>query len=269
MQHLKQCSIRILLKEIKLNNFIKYVILSFSLLIVISCASKENISKNKQNTNDKKSSSLIKDSEPFYPLSQSIMDIQNEIIDLKSQIIEYESRLHYPSVNTELLKMVTTPHLKHEIVMTNGTIIDGTIIYEDTEKMILKTQIGQLTIEKQFVETIKDKAPLQPYVEFTSKEVEERINDDNSITYIGEVINNGLRRADFARVIYNFWADDTSPIFSDSSFVSGQNIVYLNGVISDCAIEPAQNAKFEITINIPDSLKFEYITKEINWNTFE
>ena len=83
MQHLKQCSIRILLKEINLNNFIKHFILSFSLLIVISCASKENIKKNKQNKNDKKSSSLIKDSEPFYPLSQSIMDIQNEIIDLK------------------------------------------------------------------------------------------------------------------------------------------------------------------------------------------
>ena len=37
------------------------------------------------------------------------MDIQNEIIDLKSQIIEYESRLHYPSVNTDLLKWL--PHL--------------------------------------------------------------------------------------------------------------------------------------------------------------
>ena len=252
-----------------MNNFIKYLMLSFSLLIIFSCASKENISNNQRNKSDKKSSTLIKDSEPFYPLSQSIMDIQNEIIDLKSQIIEYESRLHYPSVNTDLLKMVTTPHLKHEIIMTNGTIIDGTIIYEDTEKMILKTQIGQLTIEKQFVESIKDKAPLQPYVEFTSKEIEERINDDNSVTYIGEVINNGLRRADFVRIIYNFWADDTSPIFSDSSFVYGQNIIYSNSVISDCAIEPAQSAQFEITVSIPDSLKFEYITKEINWNTFE
>ena len=107
-----------------MNNFIKYFILSFSLFIIFSCASKENISNNQRNKSDKKSSTLIKDSEPFYPLSQSIMDIQNEIIDLKSQIIEYESRLHYPSVNTDLLKMVTTPHLKHEIIITFINLFD-------------------------------------------------------------------------------------------------------------------------------------------------
>ena len=165
--------------------------------------------------------------------------------------------------------MVSTPHLKHEITMSNGTIIDGTIIFEDVDKMILKTQIGQLTLEKEFINNIQEKAPIQPFVEFTDKEIEERINDDNSITYVGQVINNGLRRADFVRVIYNFWADDTSPIYSDSIFVSGQNIIYLNGVISDTSIEPTQKGSFEINIHIPDSLSYEYLTKDIRWNTFD
>ena len=165
--------------------------------------------------------------------------------------------------------MVTTPHLKHEITMTHGTIIQGTILFEDTDKIILKTQIGQLTLEKEFISNIQEKAPLQPLVEFANKEIEERINEDKSISYVGEVINNGLRRADFVRVIYNFWADDTSPVYSDSTFVSGQSIIYLNGVISDTAIEPSQKGNFEITIEIPDSLVFEYITKDIHWNTFE
>ena len=165
--------------------------------------------------------------------------------------------------------MVATPHLKHEITMSNGTIIDGTIIFEDADKMILKTQIGQLTLEKEFISDIQEKAPLQPLVEFTNKDIEERMNVNQSISYIGEVVNNGLRRADFVRVIYNFWADDTSPVYSDSTFVSGQSIVYLNGVISDTAIEPAQKGNFEITVQIPDSLVFEYITKDIRWNTFE
>ena len=165
--------------------------------------------------------------------------------------------------------MVITPHLKHEITMSNGTIIQGTIIFEDTDKMILKTQIGQLTLEKEFISDIQEKAPLQPLVEFSNKEIEERINKNKSISYVGEVINNGLRRADFVRVIYNFWADDTSPVHSDSTFISGQSIVYLNGVISDTAIEPSQKGNFEITVQIPDSLVFEYITKDIRWNTFE
>ena len=239
--------------------------------ILVSCASKKDM-KNEKKQNDKKnnkSSVLIQESSPFYPLSQSIADIQNEIINLKSQIIEYETKLHYPSVNTELLRMVTTPHLKHEITMSNGTIIDGTIIFEDADKMILKTQIGQLTLEKEFISDIQEKAPLQPLVEFINKDIEERMNENQSISYVGEVINNGLRRADFVRVIYNFWADDTSPVYSDSTFVSGQSIVYLNGVISDTAIEPAQKGNFEITVRIPDSLVFEYITKDIRWNTFE
>ena len=239
--------------------------------ILVSCASKKDMKNEKKQNDNKnnKSSVLIKESSPFYPLSQSIADIQNEIINLKSQIIEYETKLHYPSVNTELLRMVATPHLKHEITMSNGTIIDGTIIFEDADKMILKTQIGQLTLEKEFVSDIQEKAPLQPLVEFTNKEIEERMNENQSISYVGEVVNNGLRRADFVRVIYNFWADDTSPVYSDSTFVSGQSIVYLNGVISDTAIEPTQKGDFEITIQIPDSLVFEYITKDIRWNTFE
>ena len=37
--------------------------LSFSLLIIFSCASKENISNNQRNKSDKKPSTLIKDSE--------------------------------------------------------------------------------------------------------------------------------------------------------------------------------------------------------------
>jgi len=253
-----------------LNNNLKYYAILL-VLILASCSSKKDITTDdkKSNKNKDKSSALIQESSPFYPLSQSIADIQNEIIDLKSQIIEYETKLHYPSANVELLKLVTTPHLKHEITMSNGTIIDGTIIFEDTDKMILKTQIGQLTLEKEFIANIQEKAPIQPFVEFTNKEIEERINENNSISYLGEVVNNGLRRADFVRVIYHFWADDTSPVYSDSTFVSGQNIIYLNGVISDTSVEPSQKGNFEITVQIPDSLVYEYITKDIRWNTFE
>ena len=73
----------------------------------------------------------------------------------------------------------------------------------------------------------------------------------------------------FVRVVYHFWADDTSPIFSDSCFVAGNSIIYLNGVISDASIEPAETATFELNINLPDSLNIEYITKETSWSLFD
>ena len=85
------------------------------------------------------------------------MDLQDQINELKSQVIEYESRLHSPSVNMDLLKLAQVPNLKHEIIMNNGTIIQGTIIFENAEQMVVKTQIGQLTIEKEFVYEIREK----------------------------------------------------------------------------------------------------------------
>jgi len=213
---------------------------------------------------------LIVDSSPFYPLQESMMDIQNQIMNLKSKVIEYESRIHAPKVNMELLKLIQAPNLKHEIIMKNGTAIQGTIIFENSEQMIIKTRIGQLTIEKEFIAQIKEAKPLEPFIEFSNtKDIEERINDDLSKTYVGKVVNTGLRRGDFVRIIYHFWADDTQPVFSDSCFVLGQSKVYLNGVISDASLEPSESGIFSLHITPPDSLKYEYITKEILWNTFD
>ena len=76
-----------------------------------------------------------------------MMDIQNQMLDLKSKVIEYEATLHTPQINMDLLKLVQAPDLKHEIIMQNGTVIQGTIIFENTDQMIIKTRIGQLTIE--------------------------------------------------------------------------------------------------------------------------
>ena len=250
---------------------LKYKNIFLCLLILLcSCATNKNINKN--NKTNKKDSDITKlsKSDPFYPLQESIMDLQNQIIELKSQVIEYETRIHTPELNIDLLRLAQIPNLKHEIMMSNGTIIQGTIIFENANQMIVKTQIGQLTIEKEFVVDIREKEPVEPILEFNpSIEIEERINEDNSITYIGEIINTGMRRADFARVLYHFWADDTAPVFTDSCFVSGNNMVYLNGVISDANIEPAQTASFTLNITLPDSLKFEYVTKDIQWDIFD
>ena len=153
--------------------------------------------------------------------------------------------------------------------MQNGTVIQGTIIFENTDQMIVKTRIGQLTIEKEFIAEIQESKPLAPLIEFDNTvPIEERINDDFSTTYVGRVINTGVRRADFVRVVYHFW-NNTEPVFSDSCFVSGQNSVYLNGVVSDASVEPTESATFNLNINLPNSLKYEYITKEVHWDTFD
>jgi len=210
----------------------------------------------------------INPSDPFYPLKQSIFDLENEINDLKSKVIEYELKLHHPSFDYELLELIKMPQLKHELIMTNGTIIQGTIIAENADAVIVQTQIGQLTIEKALITEIKEIDPLTPKIEFVEDEIEERKNEEK-YTYVGKVKNTGGLRADFIRVVYHFWQDDTSPILTDSTYISGNSIFYSNGVISDASLNPAEFGIFTLTINIPDSLNVEYHTKEVKWDTFK
>ena len=74
----------------------------------------------------------------------------------------------------------------------------------------------------------------------------------------------------FVRIIYHFWSnDDTGPVFSDSCFVAGQNVVYINGVVSDASVKPSESATFNLNIKLPELLQYQYITKEILWDTFD
>ena len=247
------------------------LILILCFYLFIGCSTKKNVSLQSKPavpaSHIDSTNIHLNSSDPFYPLKESIHDLQNQISDLKSQVVEYESRLHNPLVDTELIKLIRTPDLKNEIIMNTGTVIQGTIISENSTQMIVKTQIGQLTIEKEFITEIKEIEPLTPNIEFNGS-IEERTKD-NVHTYIGSVKNIGGRRADFVRIIYHFWSDDTSPIVSDSTFVSGNSTIYFNGVISDSSIEPAEIATFEFTTTIPDTINVEYITKEVKWDIFE
>ena len=170
----------------KLNKL--YIIIS---ILLLSCSNKDEnktLNDNFQNNNDEPTSietstdidgelnvATIEPSSPFYPLKESIYDIQNQINELKSKVVEYESELHNPSIDIELLKMIKTPQIKHEIKLNNGTIIQGEIISENSNMMIVQTQIGQLTIETELVVEINEVDPITSNLIFVENEVEERI----------------------------------------------------------------------------------------------
>ena len=92
---------------------------------------------------------------------------------LKEKVIQYESEISTPNFNTEILKLIKSPKIKHEIQLSNGTIIQGTIIYENADQLILETQIGQLQINKN--EIIKTNEVLPPIanLEFIGDAIEE------------------------------------------------------------------------------------------------
>ena len=203
----------------------------------------------------------------FYPLQKKVEDVEEEIAELRARVIEYESRLSAPQINTDILKLIKIPQLKHEITLKNGTIVQGAIIHENTERLIVQTQIGQLTIEKGEITDIQDIATPVADVIFEGEAIEEIYADQR--IYKGIVINDGQKRADFVRVIYKLWAEDTELVGTDSSFVDGSQRVYISGVVSDCSMEPGDVATFKVTVPISESFTVQYFTKEIRWDYFE
>ena len=223
-----------------------------------------SVSTDFDNLSNKKN---IRDAEPFYPMDETMEDIQNQISDLKSRVIEYESRINRIALDPTLLKMVKTPSIQHEIELSNGTVVQGSILQEDMERIILKTQIGQIRIEKVDVIAIKETAPNSPDLKFNSDPFERQFDDKRIFT--GSIINEGMRRADFARVVFYLWDKETNLISADSSFVEGSTFQYKSGIVTDSVIEPGQEALFSVSVSAPDTSKVEYITKEIHFNIYE
>ena len=135
------------------------------------------------------------------------------------------------------------------------------------DKLIVQTQIGQLTIDKGNVETIQEIAPSNAKVEFNG-DAQEKIYDSGK-SFSGTVINNGLQRADFVRIIYNLWGSETDLIASDSSFVEGSGVVYHSGIITDTAVRPGETAEFFVKVKFPKDANVQYVTRDIRWDSYE
>ena len=253
----------------KLIKFSIYIIL----FIISSCGAKEEVVLEEPETIiiPEKITTEIKyvHHDPFYPMKDKIEDLEFKIDQLRAQVLEYESSLHAPTLHRDLLKLIKSPQIQHEIIMDNGTIIQGKIIQENSENLILQTRIGQLKLDKTLIESINEMKPLLPNFIFDEKTVEEKLSNSNK-SFSGEIINNGGRRGDFVRVIYKLWEPtDTIPSIIDSVFISGNTISYTNGIISDACLNPGEKGFYNISIYIPDSLDISHWTKEVKFDLYD
>ena len=252
----------------------KLTILLFLIpIFFISCSKKKNenvkidSTENISTSNNEDASLFESNEKQFYPIDSKIEDIESEIAILKEKVIQYESNKTVPSFNTEILKMIKTPKIKHEIQLSNGTTIQGTIIYENAEEMIVETQIGQLKIIKNQILEIEDILPPIAMVEFIGDGVEEIYKDNRA--YKGSIKNMGLKRADFVRVIYSMYDENSNLIASDSSFVNGEIINYNSGIISDASISQNNFAEYYVSVTIPKDKVVKYYLRDIRWEYYE
>lgn len=243
------------------------------LIIFTSCSSTKKEpapEKNSEKIEIKKSSGnslFIENAEPFYPIKETVEDIQYQVNELRSRIIDYEERIASPNFDNNILKMVKLPQLKNEILMNNGTLIQGTIISETMDNIIIQTQIGQLTLDKADIYNVKEIASISANVIFTS-EPEEKINANYHV-YSGTIQNNGLKTADFVRVIFKLWSSETELVAIDSSFIDGTQIIYRSGIITDTALKPGDSGEYVVNVKTPVDSNVQYITRDIHTTIYE
>ena len=219
------------------------------------------------NENNKESKNLFIDSaEPFYPIKETVEDIQTQVNELRSRMIDYEERIASPNLNN-ISKIVKIPQLKNEILMNNGTLIQGTILSETIENIIIQTQIGQLTLDKADIDNVKEIASIDANVVFTN-EPEEKINTNYHI-YSGTIQNQGLETASFVRVIFKLWSSETELIAIDSSFVDGTQIIYHSGINTDTALKTGESGKYVVNVKTPLKSNVQYITRDIHWELYK
>ena len=242
-------------------------------MILFSCSGNKQNNKTaepivEEATESSNSQYLFDDSvEPFYTVDPKLEDIESEIAILKEKVMQYESQISTPNFNTEILKLIKTPIIKNEIELSNGTTIQGTIIYENVDEMIVETQIGQLKINKNEIIKIEDVLPPIAILEFIGDGVEEIYQDRRA--YKGTLKNIGLKRADFIRVIYSMYDENSNLIASDSSFVSGEMKQFNSGIISDASLNQNNFADYYVTVNIPSDKIVKYFLREVRWEYYE
>ena len=243
------------------------IILLVPSFFVACSGEKKETKSNAQEINDKSVDLFTSDKEPFYTVEPKLEDIESEIALLKEKVIQYESQISTPNFNTEILKLIKAPKIKHEIELSNGTIIQGTIIYENVDQIILETQIGQLQINKDEIIKTSDVLPPIAKLEFVGDAIEEIYEDQRR--YNGTIRNDGLRRADFVRIIYTMHDQESNIVATDSAFVKGEKKIFNSGIISDASIEPGGFADFYVIIDVDSEKNIQYFLRDIKWEYVE
>ena len=203
----------------------------------------------------------------FYQLEESVEDIQKEIDRLRTQVMEYEYQPPETDYTEQLKELIDKPPHSHKITLKNDSIIEGSIEKDKLDYLLVNTDLGKLTINKSDIEDIEDLVLPTPDVVFIGHGQEEVFA--NHRLYTGKVMNQGSRRGDFVRIIYNLWREDTQLIRSDSSFVEGTQIIYRNGIVTDTVLEPNQSAQFRVEVSVSDSIQVAYITRDVRWALFD
>jgi len=202
----------------------------------------------------------------FYRQQQTLQQLKRDMDALQDELRLYRNEVNLPAVREEIRKMVALPVLRFEVILKNGTVIQGDIIQENFDQILFRTQIGELTLDRSTISSIKEIRKKEPKLSIKGA-VEEQTYPDKKV-FSGTVVNEGDLRADFVRILFLLFEESTSEIARDSSFVLGSEAQFSTGVYSISSVEPGATAAFRC--EVPSRGKaVGYYTSEIHFELLD
>ena len=244
-------------------------------MLQFGCGKKKNVDPDTQTESPSQTeiteifidSTEVIQSDKFFELEKTMDDIQKEVEMLRNKVLDYEYKPRETDYTKQLKDLIDNPPPAHKISLINGSIIEGTIENDKVNYILVKTDVGKLTLNKTDIAGIEDLTLPIPDLIFIGHGQEEVFKYYRLFT--GKVMNQGNRRADFVRVIYNLWGESTQLLSSDSTFIGGSQIIYQSGIVTDTVLEPNQSAQFSLKVFVPDSISIAYVTRDIRWDMFD
>ena len=214
---------------------------------------------------------------------QSVQAIESNASDNATSIQVLKAKINY--LEKELQKMMTHPGTwdnpfsiyNKKILMDNGTLYYGNIIYQDDYTVTLETLIGRLNLERDRIKRVYAHRPeeedvtILPTLDIDMTKVEDGdiiykkpaeiillgnissyIDDEGFTNLQGQVQNTGGQRADFVKVnmvLYRDWSE-TLPPKSFTVFVDGSSHYFTpdSTKMSNSSLAPNAVADFKLII---------------------
>ena len=92
---------------------------------------------------DKDTLSILPPGKPFFNCDTDIKQLRNQIDSLRA-IVNVLQKFHaMPTLNQDIINLIKVPDMQHRIELTNGTVIMGEIIDENSDELFIQTTLGR------------------------------------------------------------------------------------------------------------------------------
>ena len=234
--------------------------------------------------------------------AQDISEIRFEVKRLQAEIAHLNSEITNLNNRSEMWRDPQSIFNK-KIVLTNGTIFNGNVVYQDERIVKIETLIGSLVLQRNSISRILENRP-----EFTTADpliskptalsrspnaarmttggyspsaterglanvviespIKEKKDKSGNTIFNGILKNTGNQRADFVKINFIIRKDWSGNTETYTTFVNGAQYTYASGVTTDTTLPPGATGTFEIYIprTIGSFIGYSY---SIDWEKYE